>query len=154
MTMALTTVRDVRDDASDLVRILRQENHELRQRLSEAERDVARARDEATSAVSALRQQLSPLYKALRMVFGEMDAISDEGASTHSTNTVWEQWKQKLDKGSAKVIDALLTHKRMTRRQIAVATGYSPQNISNIISKLNKASLVTKDGDLISLRSL
>lgn len=137
---------------------LRAEVRQLRADLSQARADTKTAQRESAHALNALRKQLSPLYRALQVVFGELDAAgieSDDAPPANArTTTMWGVWKDKLGKGPAKVIDALLLHGAMTRKQIAVASGYSPQNISNIISDLNKASLITKDGDRVTLRTL
>ena len=137
---------------------LTEANQELSVRLREANAELAQVRRASTAALSALRKQLLPLYRALQGVFGELDTINMDDEATPApssrTMTVWNVWKDKLGKGPAKAIDALLLYGPMTRKQIAVATGYSPQNVSYIISDLNKASLITKDGDRVTLRSL
>lgn len=143
-----TTVDDLQAEISD-----------LRRQLSQARAETKTAQREAAHALSALRKQLNPLYRALQAVFGELDAAGIESDDTLQppnarTAQMWAVWKDKLGKGPAKAIDALLLHGAMTRKQIAVATGYSPQNISNIISDLNNASLITKDGDRVTLRTL
>lgn len=138
---------------------LREEIRDLKEQLRAARNETAIAKRESGRALSALRKQLNPLYQALQMVYGELDTLVDEEVSSPTTtnartSAVWEQWKNKLDKGCSKAIDALLIHGEMTRRQLAIATGYSPQNVSNIVSKLNGASLITKNGDQIALRKL
>lgn len=138
---------------------MREEIRGLREQLRNAQRETATAKRDASRAMGELRRQLGPLYKALQMVFGELEAAGvdgDEAAPNASprVSAVWAVWKDKLGKGPAKAIDALLLHGAMTRKQLAVATGYSPQNVSNIISDLNKASLITKDGDRVTLRTL
>ncbi len=140
----------------ETIQRLEEQNDDLREQLRDARNETAIAKREAGRALSALRKQLNPLYQALQMVYGELDAVSDDDAAapTAKTSAVWEQWKQKLDKGCSKAIDALLMHGEMTRRQLAIACGYSPQNVSNIVSKLNGASLIVKNGDRISLRKL
>jgi outer membrane murein-binding lipoprotein Lpp len=151
---------EVEDPHDAEIAALKDTIRELREEVRQARTDTARAKQDSERAMCELRRQLGPLYKALQMVFGELDAAGVDEASSpvNSMNArtvaVWDQWKQKLDKGCAKAIDALLTHGEMTRRQLAIACGYSPQNVSNIISKLNSASLITKNEDRVALRAL
>lgn len=148
---------DVTSVESSEVDSLRDEIRDLRRELAQSRAETMQAKRESTAGVSALRKVLSPLYRALQEVFGEMEGIGQGDAEqpvSARTSAMWSAWKDKLGKGPAKAIDALLLHGAMTRKQLAVATGYSPQNISNIISDLNGASLITKDGDRVSLRTL
>ena len=145
------------DNRDDIISDLETEVESLKAQLAH-EKQAGR---EGARAVASLRKQLTPIYQALQQVFGHMEAIPGMDASSPTdhvhparVSAAWEQWKQKLGKGGAKMIDALLIHGEMTRRQIAVATGYSPQNISNLTSELNKLSLITKNGDKIALRQL
>lgn len=157
MSMELMRRPDV-DPRDERIAELTEANQELTAALREANASLARVKRESSSALSALRKQLTPLYRALQGVFGELDAanVGDESTPLPSSREqqVWTVWKDKLGKGPAKAIDALLLHGPMTRKQLAVACGYSPQNVSNIISDLHQASLITKDGDRVALRSL
>lgn len=152
-------VRDghIFEDSAE-VDALRDEVRELKRALGHAESETAKAKQQASRATANLRRQLSPLYRALQDVFGELEELGggDETTAAPSARTqqVWQVWKDKLGKGAAKAIDALLIHGSMTRKQLMVATGYSQANISNIVSDLNGASLITKDGDRVSLRQL
>lgn len=151
-------VRPVVDLRDEHISELETANRELEASLRQANTELARVRRESQTALAALRKQLTPLYRALQSVFGELDAAqvdaSESLAMSARTSAAMQQWKEKLGKGPAKAIDALLLHGSMTRKQLAIATGYTPQNITNIIVALNKASLITKDGDRVTLRSL
>jgi hypothetical protein len=141
---------------------LKEQITRLRDELREAKADAATARREAAHALAALRKQLSPLYRALQAVFGELDAVGvDEtpGASAPASNArvaaIWESWKGRLGPTCAKVIDALLLQPDMTNRQIAMAIGTGRiQTVYEAVTKMNKASLLTKNGDRYSLKQL
>lgn len=145
------------DPRDERIAELTEANAALTASLREANAELTRTRRESHTALDALRKQLAPLYRALQGVFGELDLLSvdDNSAPTSPrTEQMWAVWKQKLGKGPSKAIDALLLHGPMTRRQLIVATGYSDRNITNIVSILNQASLITKDGDRVALRTL
>lgn len=136
----------------------------LRSALSRANVETVRAREDAGRALGALRRQLSPLYRALQAVFGELDAAGvDEpaaggpvgpGTGNPRTAAVWEAWKQKLPPACGKVIDALLTHSELNQAQIKVAARLGTSTVSDVVYKLNKAGLINKAGGRVSLKSL
>lgn len=139
---------------------LRAEIRELRGHLQQARAEATQAKRDAARALSALRQQLTPLYRALQAVFGEIDAagVEDVGssgsASNPRTSAVWESWKSKLGGGAAKVIDALMVHSELNTQQLAIATGLHRTTIPKLIYQLNKAGLLTKNGGRFSLKQL
>jgi len=162
------TVIDIGVDARDQeIESLRSEVRRLHRAVNDADVKAARAREDADRALSALRRQLSPLYRALQAVFGELDAAGVTDASSASSPTagetappnarasaVWEAWKAKLGPSCAKVIDALLLHGEMNTTQLAIAVGMSRKPIPNLIYKLNQAGLITKNGGRFSLKTL
>jgi hypothetical protein len=137
---------------------LKREVSELRFELADTKRALARERAQAAHATDALRKQLAPLYHALQMVFGELDAIGDatEPAGPHDARTkaVWESWKAKLGTGPAKVIDALLLHGELSTQQLSIATGYHRNTVPQYVSQLHKAGLINKAGGRFSLKAL
>lgn len=146
-------------DASELSE-LRAANKELAAALRRANQDAAQARTESARALSALRKQLSPLYRALQGVFGELDSagIAEDNAmpsaSNPRTDAIWASWKSKFPGKPAMIIDALRLHREMNTSQIAIAIGSSRGNVPPMISKLNKAGLLQKNGVMFSLKEL
>lgn len=159
--MAQALLGNGEDDREELVR--RIEN--LEQDLEDARAATKRAREQsvaATRALGNLRRQLDPLHKALRAIFGELDAANIESSESNDSQSsvsprsaqVWESWKQRFGGGTAKVIDALLLHKEMNTTQLSIATGLHRTTIPALIFKLNKASLINKNGGKFSLKEL
>lgn len=141
---------------------LRDQIGRLHAELRTARAEAAAAKRQADQALSALRNQLSPLYRALQSVFGELDAAGVEESAPERTTggdarlkAIWTSWKERLGPTCAKVIDALLLQPEMTNRQIAVAIGTGRiQTIYDAVAKMNKVSLLTKNGDRYSLKQL
>lgn len=161
MPSELTVYRgDVQDDRDQHITDLEEEVRDLRKQLSAAKADVSHARDQAARAVFALRKQLSPLYKALQAVFGEIEAsgigndTSDAPQPTGRTTAIWDSWKKRLGPSAASVIDALMLQPGMNTTQLAIAIGKNRQAIPNIIFALNKAGLIDKNGGRFSLKQL
>lgn len=105
-------------------------------------------------ALGELRRQLGPLFKAMRMVFGELDAagIEDGGgaadAGPHMNSRVisaWETWKRKLGGKQADFIQAFLDHGAMTAVQLKVATHSGSSTVSETLGKLRSLTLVEKN---------
>ena len=142
---------------------LKAEVRRLSREVTEARADAESAHRETARALTELRRQLSPLYRALQMVFGELDAVGVDdvhhaaappSAGNPRTSAVWESWKSRMQGAPAKVIDALLLHQDMNQQQLCIATGIPRGSMTNVISRLNKAGLLNKNGGRISLKQL
>lgn len=150
---------EVESGADARIAELEEELRETRASLSAANREVQQAKNEGARALAALRRQLSPLYRALQAVFGELDAAGTDDTSSATapdsrTAAIWNAWKTRLGGQCAKVIDALLVQTDMNTTQLAIAIGTHRNNIPNLIFKLNKAGLINKSGGRFSLKSL
>jgi len=148
------------DQSHSRVRALELENESLREDLAIARAEAERAKNQAARSVGELRRQLNPLYQALRMVFGELDAIAPASEATGAPGyndkklAVWESWKQKLPGKRADFIQALLDHGEMTGTQLRVATHTAAGSVAGIIHELKKLGLIQKSGDKYSLKEI
>lgn len=147
---------------------LRNENRHLKRELDDAQVEAKRAREDSDRALGALRKQLGPLYRALQMVFGELDAagVTDgpqyygEPAAPSApggggldsrldprVNAVWESWKTKLGPGTAqaRIIETLQLHPSMSAAQLKVAAKMATQTVYESTSKLRLLGLIEKD---------
>lgn len=127
----------------------------------EGELDVARAEarratQQATRAMANLRRQLSPLYQALQMVFGELDAVGvDEAAPSQGNNPKWEAIKQRMAPRMRETIDLLLLQGAMQRAQIAAALRMDYSNCTkNVIGILMRQGWLVESGGKIALKEL
>lgn len=141
------------DNRDDIISDLETENESLKAQLAH-EKQSGR---EGARAVAALRKQLTPLYQAMQMMFGHMEAINTDSAvngATPAVSAVWKAWKDRLGGQPAQLIDALLLHSELTSGQIAIAIGVNPKNVAQVIHKVNKAGLLNKNGGKFSLKQL
>lgn len=164
ITIFDANIKDDRDAAE--LKELREENKKLARALQDANMRAERATEDAVRAVSALRRQLTPLYRALQAVFGELDAPgigdsrdaeapSSPPAQDARVRAVWESWKSKLGGTVAKGIDALLLHGELDTAQLAIAAGLDKRTVTNtVVYKLNGAGLINKNGGRFSLKQL
>ncbi len=132
---------------------------DLQRDLDDARREARRAREDADRALGALRKQLSPLYRALQMVFGELDAagVGDRddppagaphgAAGTDKLRTLWQSWIEKFGAGSiqGRIILAMLDHGPMTTEQLRVAAKIGTSSAFEGIKRLKKLGLVDKN---------
>lgn len=144
---------DERDD-------LREKLNKSRLRVMELEDELKAERNkgaQVSMGAQMLRDSLSPLYKGLKAIFGELEGM-DLGTAPVETNSrvsaIWSDWKQKFPGHPAKAIDALLLHGSMTQGQLRIAVGCATGTISNVVSTLNRAGLINKSGGKISLKEL
>jgi TolA-binding protein len=117
---------------------------------------------QAQRALKALQRQLQPLFSALRMVFGELDAVGIEeeesapsvASAPPAKKEVWDAWKSRLGGAASKIIDALLTHGELNTQQLSIVTGLHRTTVPNGVSQLNKAGLINKRDGKFSLKAL
>jgi hypothetical protein len=144
---------------------LRRRIIELESDLMHRDADLRKAHGEVESmgrALALLRRQLEPLYTALRVVFGQLDAagVAPENPCQEpvgrevKASPVWESWISKLGGKSADFIRALLEHGEMTSVQLRVVTHSGQQTVYDVTSKLNKLGLLNKNGGKYSLKQL
>lgn len=160
------TIIDVPVDDAGTAEItrLKTENLRLGRAVRDAEVLAARAQEDADRALANLRRQLGPLYRALQMVFGELDAagVVDQAAPGPVSTPVaagndrakWDEWKQRLGPSCAKVIDALLLGGEMNVEAIRIASRMARQTVYDSTSTLGRAGILTKSGGKFSLKPL
>jgi len=141
------------------VESLQRELYKRNQQLNEAEEALRQERLKTAAierGVTELRMVLTPLYQALSHVFGEIDGMGmgDGATSTVKHSAVWESWKQKLGGQTAEAIDVLALHGEMNAEQLRIHLRCARTHVYNVISKLNKAGIITKNGGKIFLKEL
>jgi hypothetical protein len=141
------------DDRDEIILKLKAQLRE-----SESARLVEQGRVNAVEAgVRELRESLNPLYRALRQVFGEIEAMGvaevGRGSEANPRNSAaWEQWKQRLGGATARAIDALMVHGEMNQTQLRIILGCATRTVTNVVAALNQAKLIDKNGGKISLK--
>jgi hypothetical protein len=138
----------------------------LRQQLKDAREELAaeHARHGGVEDGAArLRQLLGPLYGALGQVFGEIkdmdvaevsQAPNASGGSDPRVKAAWDNWKTRLSPMAGRFIDALMVHGSVNRTQLRIAVGCGESSVTNTIYELNKAGLINKNGNKVSLKEL
>lgn len=148
------------DDRDEQIVELEQALRDLRAEVQNANAATLQAQREATRALSALRRQLSPLYRALQQVFGELDTVGvDESAdpvsaAVNRTSPVWAAWKQRVSPSAGRVIDALMIHGELNIQSICVAATMGRNTVYTAIAELKKAGVLNKNGGRFSLKQL
>lgn len=155
--MGLSLLNPIQDPQAE-IRRLQQEIFTRNRQLAEAE-DALRVERQKNAGVEAgvheLRAVLNPLYQALQHIYGEMNAFGeDQAPATVKHSAVWESWKAKLGGQTAEAIDVLMLHKEMNAEQLRVHLHCARTHVYNVISRLNKAGIINKNGGKISLKEL
>lgn len=147
------------DDSSELraeIALLKRENH----RLDEALRQERNRVGAIEAGARDLRHTLTPLYRALQKVFGDLDEMGVEAGYSASNaaspqSEAWELWKQKLPGFPSRMIDALLKHGELSVAQLVVAAQCPrKQTIYDAASKMQKLGLLNSSGGKYSLKQL
>jgi len=137
----------------------------------QAELAAARAaRNTAVRALTNLRQKLSPLYTALQLVFGDLDAAgvpeaapvvpgatpapTDGPQLQRKDHAIWASWKEKLGASCGRIIDALLLHGDLNQQQIAMAVHMHRKTVANNLGIMGRAGLINRNAGRYSLKSL
>jgi hypothetical protein len=157
MSLSVINVPDPQREIATLQRVLR----EKIERIVQLERELVDERAANTASrrtVEELRTTLEPLYRALQVIFGHIEAmgVNGDGATpvNDSTRQVWESWKQKLGGLTAQAIDVLLLHGPMNQTQLRIQLRCASRSVTNIVGALNKAGLIDKAGGKIALKPL
>jgi hypothetical protein len=138
---------------------LRQQIVRLENDLANTRRELSKARGELAGAKEAaenIRSILHPLYRSLRLLFGDIEAlVGDSSPNDPRKSAAWDLWKQKLPGWPAKFIDALLEHQELSVGQLVVAMQCSrKQTIYDVASKLGRLGLIQNIGGKYSLKEL
>lgn len=146
---------DVVTGKDALIARLEDENARLRRELAEKDQQVEVDRKAIASGVTNLRRQLSPLYKALQQVFGELDVIGGDDAPlppAASNGARWDDWKARLGPSCAKVIDVLLLGGEMSIVAIATTGRMGKRTVYDATSKMGQAGILVRNGNKFSLK--
>lgn len=141
------------------------DEHELRlleakvARLDEALRLERIKTGQIEHGVRELRHLLSPLYKALQTVFGEMDEMGVQGRASMPDDRIrkaWAKWVEHFGSSSvvARFIEAFLEHGELDSDQLNILTKCGKSNVPTYIHRLKKADLIRKNGTKFSLKEL
>jgi hypothetical protein len=156
------------DNRDEVIDQLRAENRRLAEDLRQAKLEIVKAKSDNEAVlvgVQEIRNLLTPLYRGLRLTFGEMDAMpianngSSQSTSTPSTNNpklaIWQKWIQKFgDSYKGKMISTLLEHGPMTTEQLRIPLQCSGQTVINTYNNLRQHGLITKSNGRYSLKEI
>lgn len=146
----------------DRIADLEQENRTLRAKVLELTTSLQREEERANEmhrSASSLQAALSPLYRALQQIFGDLSIMDAETMPavprTPQNSAAWDSWKQRMPGATATIIDLLLLHGSLNQEQMRIHLGTKrKQTVYDACSKLNKAGLVIKEGDKFRLKEL
>lgn len=98
-----------------------------------------------------LKKFISLLIYQANQILGQ-DTSQDESAPVMISQK-YQLWLEKLGKAPKTILEEMIKHKRLTRAQLGIATGYSYKGggFNNALSKLNTIGLIRRDGDVIIL---
>ena len=152
--MALLQLQGQVDDSPRIITELKSENQQLRDNLTSLRSEIG----QVESGVVELRNVLTPLYRALQKIFGDMDEMGVGGGSdpvvSGKNSAAWEPWKQRLGGATARAIDALMVHGEMNQTQLRIILGCATRTVTNVVAALNQAKLIDKNGGKIRLKEL
>ena len=139
----------------------------LRRALHEKNQELAGLRDELRvecqktasmeRGIAELRRVLTPLYRGLVHIFGEIEVMgveAEQSSGKPKNSAVWESWKQKLGGKTGEAIDVLLLHGEMNAQQLRIHLKCGNEYVYKVITKLANANLINRNGPRISLKEL
>lgn len=162
-------LKETQEADEGLLRKFRKEKQQLEDDLRDARQeldDLRADKERLDRSIRNLQQQLSPLHRALRALFGEIElAVGEDtavpmsvpampGAAQPAIDPRWQSWKEKLPGRPAEMIDALLLHRDMSTRQLATALHCGKDAIYQAAHKLSQVGLISNVGGRYSLKPL
>lgn len=143
------------DSSSQQIQELRAKIRNLERRNDELEADLQAARSDARQAqapLRAVRRILDPLHRALKALYGEMDASGMEEETAGGTtgqpipSSRYDAWKQRLSLTCGKVIDALLVQPQ-NNTQLKSFCKLGGTSVYEALKTLQVNKLVRRAGD-------
>jgi chromosome segregation ATPase len=131
-----------------------QEIEQLRAQLQQAFEDLRQERMRTTSIEAGVRELnhvITPLYRVLQKIKGEIDEILPSEEAPQSSAR-WNSWKQRMPGRPAEFIDLLLVHKSMTIKQFMAAAHCGQDAAYKTVSKLGQAGITVSAGGRYSLK--
>lgn len=124
---------------------------DLEQQVQLLHADLAHTRKDCEKAILKL---LSPLYKALRPAFGDLDPVAGLD-SNGAAGSKWEAIKPRLAPRMRDAIDILLMQGSMKRTQLAAALKMDYSNCTkNVVGILLRQGWIVDNGGNLSLKEL
>lgn len=143
------------DTRNEEIEQLRGEVERLQDELEVARMAAKNAEKQASRAVAALRQQLTPLYRGLQLLFGEMDKFVPESNSPAENGSKWDSIKARLAPRLREAIDLLQLQGQMKRTQLASALKMDYSNCTkNVVGVLKSQGWIVESGGNISLKQI
>jgi len=153
----------IKEENSDegLLHKMRREQQRLEEEILSLRReldDTNREKDRVERTIRNLQVQLSPLHRALRAVFGEIElAVGEEEISTVNSPTPnspsssvdprWQSYKDSMPGAPSRIIDALLAHRDgLNIAQLSKLLRMDYNTAKNAVSRLRSVGAVTQDG--------
>jgi len=132
--------------------LLRQRVEDLEVKLQDAlqrEQEAIQKLLGSNRATIEIRRQLSPLYGALKQLFGELDTFGTDAPTMNGNqpipSSVYDAWKQRLPPACGRVIDALLVQP-MGYGQLKNYCKMGASTLDQALAKLRANNLIEKDG--------
>lgn len=146
--LQLEGVVDTRDEQ------IKRQYYEIQQ-LKEDLRNERQKTHAVEAGVRKLKSATTPLFHALQLIHGEMDAMGIDGSVSPAVGDVkWDFWRKRFPGRGAELIDTLLINKSMNTKQLSTALKCDPRTLAQLIYKLNQAGLIAKNGNMFSLKEL
>ena len=145
------------DRRDELIASLTDENDRLSTENRRLQGELSTAKAQAARSLASIRHQLEPWHKALKLLFGEIDAVAGETivAGDNSQQAKWEPVKRQMPPRLAQAIDLLMLQGRMKRTQIASALKMDYSNCTkNVSGVLIRQGWVVENGGELSLKQL
>jgi hypothetical protein len=137
------------DDSFVVIEKLRKEVH----RLDEALRMERIKTVTVEHGVRKLKSATAPLYHALQLIHGEIDAMGFVDSAAHSQgNPKWEDWKRRMPGRPAEVIALLQVNSDMSVQNLMTAMKAGKNTVYQIMSRLGQAGVTKCTGGRYSLK--
>lgn len=109
-------------------------------------------RQQAEQKLKAVQEMLRPQYEQMKKIFAE--ATVNGGSSAE--NGMWDVWLNKLNGKNRDMLKVMIDRKRITRTQLGLLIGMSPNSgsFNTYLSKIKSLGLVKKEGDEFVLQTV
>src|SRR6185503_4621563 len=112
---------------------------------------------EVTRRLDAVREMLKPDLERLQNIFSEIGSANGAQPAGSVDLSKYAHWLPKLVGYQKEMLEAFVTHKRLTVQKLGLILGRSTQKnktFGNYVSDLKRKQLIYKDGKEYVLRDI
>lgn len=142
------------------LKILKEQLSTAKQQLSQKDKDWQKKLDEEKAYSKSLISKIEAIKKHFKPQYDSLHALFEDSSNTVNAAIIdkgkWQIWLDKLPGKNATMLEKLIEHGKLTKKQLALHVGMSASagGFNNYLSKLKTLNIVVKEGEFYVLQNM